>query len=203
MNISTILTLIILATGNCNLGFGGSDHNHKNEKSEKHKHDQKVGHDDEKNQKYSTQNHDSHAEKDSHGEHEHGGHDDEHGHEASKFGKDKAIEEVKNGGRQFKLGKSAIKTLKLKTIKLDSPVAGAFEVPSSSIVDFQKEIAVYRKTGSWFELVEVSVIRRAKYSTQIKSKKLSKGDEIVNTGVSLLHVAHLEASGQGGQGHVH
>ena len=52
-------------------------------------------------------------------------------------------------------------------------------------------------------MIHVEVVKRGKYGTQIKSKDLSENDQIVAEGIGLLRVAHLEASGQGGQGHVH
>jgi hypothetical protein len=71
------------------------------------------------------------------------------------------------------------------------------------VVDFQNKLGVYKRKGDWFEMVTIQVVHRGKYSAQIKSSKLFKSDQIVSHGVPLLRVAHLEASGQGGQGHVH
>ena len=167
-----------------------------------------------------------HSKKDDHSEHEHGKEDDHskhdhekeddhskhdhgkegehgHGHEEEKFGKGKAIEEIKKDGKLFKLADGAIKTLKIDTIQLDRADKGVYEVPSSTIVDYQNEVGVYRKVGNWFEIINVKIIERRKYSSRIQSKELSQKNEIVSQGVNLLRVTHLEASGQGGQGHVH
>ena len=132
---------------------------------------------------------------------DHKGHDD-HGDEG-KFGKGKAIIEVKEEGKHFKLSEEAIKTLKIDTVRLDPPTKGLFEVPSNAIIDFQDKTGVYRKKGQWIEIVIVKVVKRGKYGTLIESKDLAQNDQIVVNGVGLLRVAHLEASGEGGQGHVH
>ena len=52
-------------------------------------------------------------------------------------------------------------------------------------------------------MVIIKVVKRGKYGAQIESKDLAQNDQIVVNGVGLLRVAHLEASGEGGQGHVH
>lgn len=180
-------TFIIFAGLNLyNVSFAKSDHKGDDHKEDHHKHKKKDDHKD----------HD-HGAKDKHSS---SGHDD-HGEE--KFGKGKAILEVKKEGKLFKLAAGAIKTLKIESIKLDSDTNNTYEVPASSVVDFQDEIGVYKRKGNWFELVDIKIINMGKYSSRIQSKNLSKGDEIISKGVALLRVAHLEASGQGGKGHVH
>ena len=178
----------------------GHDHNKKKKKKKKKKkHDDHKGHDHLDEHKHNEgEKHDDHS---SHkGEDDHSGHDD---HGGPKFGKGRAIVEIKNEGKLFKLATGAIKTLSLQTVKLDTPNKGFYEIPSSAVVDFQDEIGIYRQKGDWFELVEVKVVQRGKYSAKVNSPKLAKNDQIVSQGVPLLRVAHLEASGQGGQGHAH
>lgn len=210
-----LLTIIILGLGFGNLAFSEDDHDHsghdhsKKEKAQSHD-DHKKHKEDHKGHEHDE--HDSHGHDEKKGHHEgddHKHHEDKHGHSGhdhhggSKFGEGKAIVEVKKEGKLFKLATGAIKTLKLQTIDLDSSKKGVFEIPASAVVDFQDEIGIYRRNGDWFEMVEVKVVQRGKYSAKIKSSKLVKNDKIVSQGVALLRVAHLEASGQGGQGHVH
>lgn len=190
----TIITFtMILGLGFYNISFAESGHNHKN-----HAHDKEKSHGHEDN----LDAHKGHDDHDSHKGEKHG-HSDHGDHGAPKFGKGKAIVEVKKEGKFFKLATGAIKTLKVQTIKLDSSNNKVFEIPASAVVDFQDEIGIYRRNGDWFEMVEVKLIQRGKYSAKIKSSHLAKNNQIVSQGVALLRVAHLEASGQGGQGHAH
>lgn len=213
------MAVVGLTFGNFTYAESGDDHSgydHKEEegkqkkkKKKAHKHEEHKGHK-EGEKKHDDHGHDdeekghdhSKEDKHKHGEEE-GGHADHDEHEVSKFGAGKAILEVNGEGKRFRLAKGAIKTMELKSVKLESPSNGVYEVPASSVVDFQDEIGVYKRNGDWFELVEIKVVQRGKYAAKIKTKELSAGDEIVNTGVALLRVAHLEASGQGGKGHVH
>lgn len=191
-----LVTFVGLSIGNYTFAesdrdHSGNDHSQEETKSKKKenkssRHEDHEGHDDHE-----------HAEEEPHGHSSHG----DHG--GSKFGKGKAIVEVQGEGKRFQLAKGAIKTMGLKSIKLDSSSQGVYEVPASSVVDFQNEIGIYKRQGDWFELIDVKVVQRGKYAAKIKASDLSAGDEIVNGGVALLRVAHLEASGQGGQGHVH
>ena len=219
--ITTFAILLGLSVYNISFAEDGHDHkghDHKEKKAkhskDEHKHDDEDGHNHKKKKKHDDHKGHDHKDEHKHGkdekhddhsshkgdEHGHSGHDD---HGSPKFGKGKAIVEVKNDGKHFKLALGAIKTLKLQTIKLDSPTKGTFEIPASAVVDFQDELGVYRRNGDWFEMVEIKVVHRGKYSAKIKSAKLKKSNQIVSQGVPLLRVAHLEASGQGGQGHVH
>lgn len=181
--------------------LSGHDHSKKttegqHDKDDSHKHeDEAHDHKEDKSHKHDEKSEEGHG----HNEDGHG-----HGeHESAKFGKGKAILEVKNDGRYFRLAETAIKTLGLKSVKIKSNGGGSFEVPSSSVVDFQDEIGIFKRKGDWFELVEIKIVERGKFAAKVTAKELSSGDEIVNEGVALLRVAHLEATGQGGQGHVH
>ena len=173
----------------------GHDHSKHEKKKDAHaNHDDHSGHDDHKGGD-DHKGHDDHS-----GHDDHKGHDD---HGGEKFGVGKGIVEVKEGGKHFKLSKDAMKTLKLDTVRLDPATKGTYEVPTKSVVTHQGKTGVYRKKGAWFEMISVQVVKRGKYGAQIKSKKLSRDDLVVSEGVGLLRVAHLEASGQGGKGHVH
>ena len=50
-------------------------------------------------------------------------------------------------------------------------------------------------------LLLIEVVKRNQKTTRIKSSLLKENFQIVTQGVALLRVAHLEALGQGGQGH--
>ena len=138
---------------------------------------------------------------DAHASDKHHDHHDEHG--GSKFGARKAIVEVEGGGNKFRLSENAIKILGVETKTIVTANDGVYEIFSKSIVEFQDEIAVFRRSGDWFQLVEITIQQRGKSISLVKASQLSAGDEIVMAGVALLRVAHLEASGQGGQGHIH
>ena len=199
----TVALILFFVFGN--IGFAESDHDHsghshRKEEPKKKGHDHPNEDEEEHDIGHEEDKHHDHKKEENHDEATHGEHDD---HADSKFGEGKAITEVKGEGKRFKLADTAIKTLGLKSIKLEPWKNGVFEVPTSSVVDFQDEIGIFKRQGDWFELVEVSVVQRGKFGAKIKTNKLVAGDEIVNEGVALLRIAHLEASGQGGQGHVH
>jgi len=180
----------------------GSDKSHLTNEDYQNSHEEKHYSD---TQKHDEEGHDDH-EKHKEGNHEDHDEEDEESHEDHGrvfFGEGKAMVEVKEEGKHFRLSKGAINTIKLQSIKLDSPSKGIFEVPASSIVDFQDKIGIYKQNGDWFELVEVSLIQRDKHSAQINSNGISVSDYIVNRGAALLRIAHLQASGPGGQGHAH
>ena len=80
---------------------------------------------------------------------------------------------------------------------------GVIEVLASALVTFQDKSGVYKRSGDWFEMISVKVVKKGRYSVEIGADSLSQGDEIVDRGAALLRVAHLQASGQGGQGHIH
>lgn len=176
------------------------DHKHDHDKEEKHEHDEKAeeGHaHEEKGHSHEEKGH-SHEEKGH--SHEEGGHG--HG-EGSKFGPGKAIEEVKGEGKQFRLSQKAVSIMSLKTEPLRSVVNERARVPASSLVFFQEEVGVYVLRDGWFQLIELELLNSDGKNANVKTKYLKPTDLIVTGGVALLRIAHLEASGQGGQGHVH
>ncbi len=207
MNNLLITSILMFLLGLSTLSKASTTGHGKKDDHSKHDNGKEEGHSEHEHGKEDDHSEHDNGKEEGHSEHEHGkveGHSEhEHGHEEEKFGKGKAIEEVKKEGKLFKLADGAIKTLKIDTIQLDRSEKGIYEVPTSAIVDYQNEVGVYRKVGNWFEIINVKIIERSKYSTRIQSKELSQSNEIVNQGVNLLRVAHLEASGQGGQGHVH
>ena len=185
------------------------DHKHDGDKEkgdhDEHKHDEKNekdhGEHDHKNDNPKVDGHEE--ESDAHGHHDEG--EGDHGeHESSKFGPGKAILEVKNEGKNFKLSSDSEKVI---GIKFKSPISAnkkhQFRVPSGSIVEYQENIGIFRKRGDWYELIEADVVETIKNESLIYSKKLDINDKVIFAGVGLLRVAHLEASGQGGKGHAH
>ena len=124
-------------------------------------------------------------------------------HEGGNFGEGKAILDVTENGYKFKLSERAIKTIKLK-IQVISPLGeNTFRVPKSSLISFGEQFGVFVVRNGWFEIVEIKVKNRKNNAINIISRKLSKSDQIVVSGVPLLRIAQLEASGEGGEGHGH
>ena len=103
----------------------------------------------------------------------------------------------------FELGKKAITTFSLKTIEVVSYGKNKFKIPKSALLIFGEKKGVYKKVGNEFTLIEVLVHKKIKNSFLINSHELKKNDQIVHKGVPLLRVAHLEASGEIGEGQGH
>ena len=131
----------------------------------------------------------SHAEKDDH--------------EGSSFGEGMAIIDVHDNGHRFKLSDKAIASLKLKHEAISSLDKGTYKISKNTLVSFGEEFGVFVVRDGWFELIEVEIKSRKKDFISISSKNLNKSDQIVVSGVPLLRVAQLEASGEGGEGHGH
>ena len=108
--------------------------------------------------------------------------------------------EQKSANR-FKLSESAIKTLGIKLTGVG--VKEKFEVPLSSLVVFQDELGVFVADGKWFEMVHVKLLDKNQISAFIHAEELGSNSKVASKGVSLLRVAHLQASGEGGHGHAH
>lgn len=131
-------------------------------------------------------------------------HSEEEEHETSRFGPGKAILEVKNEGQYFKLSPVAEKAIGLKSqLPIATDEEHHFKVPQSSIVEYQEYIGIYRKKAGWYELVDVKIIKTTDSESLIYSKNLKSDDQIIFTRVGLLRIAHLEASGQGGEADEH
>ena len=164
---------------------GDGDHDHQHDEEENHNDHSKDG-----------DGHEGHADHNEHSDH------DDHGDEG--FGEGKAIVDVKNEGESFKLADEAISLLGLEygTIK-KSVIKNVFIVPTKAIIYFNDEKGIFVKNSGWFKLVDVKLIKRNSNWSQVKSNSLSLGEKIVVSGTGLLRVAHLQASGQGGQGHAH
>ncbi len=130
---------------------------------------------------------------------------DEHEH-SEESSKSKTILSVKNGGRRFELSKKAISTLKLKYGPCDHSKDNIVQIPNESLVSFGNEYGIFIHSSDWFELIEVQVESRSKENSIVSADYFSEKNrpcEIVVSGVPLLRVAQLEASGEGGEGHGH
>ncbi len=193
--------------------FASDDHDH--EKKDKHDHavekdhKEEDGHDHGKEEKHDEKDSDEHGHGDE-GHSDHGEEKDGHGHEeeSSKFGPGKAILGVKNEGQKFQLSPDSIQFLKIgfsKITRLPAPgvASQSFSIPSEALVSFQNKKGVFILEDGWIELVEVNVLRKDGSQTFVESKAIHNGDEVATKGVPFLRVAHLEASGQGGEGHAH
>ena len=181
-------------------GHGDGDHKgHDHGKKHKDKGASHEAHEHEHDEK----NHDDHSGHVEHGDHGgHGDHDDHGG--ASKFGPEKAIVEVKNEGAFFKLSKEANQALKVKASPLGNFKQGSnFTVPKKSVVFFQNEVGIFVVENDWIQLVSIKVNFQEKDRVNISGDRLNSSMNLIIAGVPLVRVAHLEASGQGGQGHAH
>lgn len=199
------------------------DHSHeshsKSAKQEEHSHGKDHDHDEHDSIEEQGHSHDDHAhdtnedshKHDSHADHkdEHGSHgdsDDGHGHDshgAEAFGTGKAITEVFNEGEKFKLSADSEALLKIKTTPLSSRDSNSYVVKNAAIVRYQGKIGVFIKRDGWFQLIELKTAKKVKATWIIKGTQFKSSDAVVIGGIPLLRVAHLQASGQGGQGHVH
>ena len=121
-----------------------------------------------------------------------------------RFGPGKAILEVKNDGQLFKLSTHAEQVMGIKlALPVKSPGKHYFKVPKSSIVKYQEKVGIFRKHDNWYELIKIKRVRTVGSDILIYTQKLTSHDQLAVAGVGLLRVAHLEASGQGGEGHAH
>ncbi len=192
----------------------GEKHSHESEES--HQHDSHSDHGEEhedhskkeehahSHDELESDKHDSHA--DHSKKYEESGHDHGHGHDshgAEAFGEGKAITEVFNEGEKFKLSVESESLLNIKASKIKQTDSTTFIVKSSAIVRYQGKLGVFIKKNGWFKLIEIESATVSTKTWTIRSKQLSENELVVDTGVPLLRVAHLQASGQGGQGHAH
>lgn len=133
------------------------------------------------------------------GSHQHG-HD---GHAGGEYSPDKAITKVEREGERFQLNEKAEKALRISTAPVKAMAKGRFLVPQSALVSFQDEFGVYVKRGKEYSLLKAGSVARKGDHFQVVLNGADSMENIVISGVALLRVAHLQASGQGGEGHVH
>ena len=103
----------------------------------------------------------------------------------------------------FELSPKAIKLMQIETAPIKLQKSDRFILPYTALVSYGEEYGVYRFDGEHFELINLTNIKKEKSAFNFKSDLLKKGDLIVIKGAPLLRVAHLQASGQGGEGHGH
>ena len=135
---------------------------------------------------------------------------DSHSHEneshSSEGNAGKAILEIEDDGSKFKLSSLAIKSIKLKYKKCEKLEGSKIKIPQVALVSFGNEFGVFVHRSDWFELVEVKVVSQSENSRIVSAPYFSNIKahcEIVVSGVPLLRIAQLEASGEGGEGHAH
>ncbi|MFW7382220.1 MAG: hypothetical protein ACOH5I_25695 [Oligoflexus sp.] len=166
------------------------DHEHASE--DKHQHEEDKG------------SHDEHRHEDEEDGHEdHGDHDD---HDEESFGENKAIQEVKNEGQEFRLSEAAINRLGVQTKPLNAQRKGQayfVVIPKSYLVFSQNEVGLFVSRDRWFRFLHAEVVKTVGNNYEIKISEIPDGHELVTEGVPLLRVAQLEAMGKGGKGHVH
>jgi hypothetical protein len=148
-----------------------------------------------------------HSEKEDKGKHDdHGGeesHGHGHGNEESRFGKGKAIEETKSDGNAFRLSPEAERVLAVRLGSVTRIGESAFQVPASALVEFQDRYGIFVKRDGWFWMLPIKLSGNDGTRVRLESGRLKDNDQVVVSGTPLLRVAHLEATGQGGQGHAH
>jgi uncharacterized membrane protein YukC len=147
-------------------------------------------------------------EKENHAEikHEEGEHEDHHDHHKEKFGPNKAIQEVKDGGLMFRLSEPSLERLRIETTSLTGKRQGSFrviKVSRSSLVFSRNEVGLYLMHDRWVQFVAAEITGNEGEKYVVKIKEPSAGYHLVTDGVALLRVAQLEAMGKGGRGHVH
>ena len=120
---------------------------------------------------------------------------DEEGEENS-FGKGKAIVEVKDEGKEFKLSAESIKLLEIKYVPVQSKLnEKTLTISQSSLVTYQDKMGIYLFSNGWFKLSEIKIIKRENNKLLVKVMRISTKDNLVVSSVGLLRVAHLQALG--------
>ena len=179
------------------------EHSHKKEtESHKEDHEHEKSHGDEEDHEH---DHKREQENGKHGGHDEGDFEGSHGHEHGEesFGKGKAITAVYNEGEKFKLSSESEKLLGIKATPLKQSDNGKFKISNDSLVRYQNHLGVFIKEDGWFVLINLDNVKQTETYVLIESSRLKDGMQVVSSGVPLLRVAHLQASGQGGKGHAH
>lgn len=134
----------------------------------------------------------------SHGE---GDGDDE---SESQFGEGKAISAVSEGGERFKLAERSTELLGIKAAAIKALSKQTFKIPKLALVRSRADYGVYVVREGWIQLIEVELLNGPRSGeVKILSKKLKQKDMIIVSGLGFVRVAHVQASGKGGEGHDH
>lgn len=195
------LVLLIIQTTPHPL-YGEDEHDHT---AEADSHDSEEKHSDHAaDEKHSADDH--HAESDSgHAGEDHSDHD-EHS-TPSSVGPGKAVVEVQNDGRRFKLSKEAETFLGIKVDPIKFSGGESVELPAQSLVEFQDKQGIFVKDGDFFELLPVTIRSRTDKLIVISAHALLRLNlaklSIAVSGLGMLRATHLQLTGQGGQGHAH
>ena len=132
-------------------------------------------------------------------EKDHAHHEDESAkHEESNSNEDHQEEE-----EEFELSAKAIKLMKIEAVPIKALKSNEYGIPNSALVRYGEKYGIYKFDGEHFKLINLTNIKKEQTVFISKSELLKTGDLIVVKGVPLLRVAHLQASGQGGEGHGH
>ncbi len=201
-----------------NRSYGESDHDHSEHSEKKEKGHGDDDHESQHGNKKNENSHDYDAKEDQSGhdhkekaknEEGHGhdeekeGDDDGHSESNSSVGPDKAIIESRNEGQSFKLSKESEQFIGVQTAKINSSDNVNFQIQKNSLVEYQDKHGVFVKRNGWFELIPVTIKKRLPQSVLIVSHKIKSNDLIVVRGKGMLRAAHLQLTGQGGEGHAH
>ncbi len=127
---------------------------------------------------------------------------DQHKDEPAKHEENKMKEDHQEE-KEFKLSAKAIKLMQIETVPIKAQRPNEFSIPNSALVRYGEKYGVYKFDGENFELINLTNIKKKKSVFTSKTEFLKTGDLIAVKGVPLLRVAHLQASGQGGEGHGH
>lgn len=151
---------------------------------------------------HSEEKHDSHEKEADHADHVDA--DDhkteEHGVSANdQVGIGKGIVEA-NEVSGFKLSPEAEKNFEIKKINVSSQVV---EIPNGAIVTAVNEINIFRYRSGFYRRIDFDFVSKGRGKTQIKSKDLKVGDEIIISGLGFLRLAEIAAFGGAPEGHSH
>ena len=150
---------------------------------------------------HEEERHEDERHENDHSEDDH--HDDHDDHGSSGVGEGKAILEVQKEGNRFKLSKESKEFLKISTAPIESLGGQQYRIPSTALVSYQKHSGIYIFDNEWFEIKEVKVISSDNGTAFVSAVEILAGSKVAVSGLGFLRAAHLQASGQGGQGHAH
>lgn len=196
-----VLNILMSSPG---LGESSHSHDHEDPKKEHEEKDHKKTYQ-EKSESEVHKDHKEHAGHQDHTEDSHGDHgadEHEHGSHDEKLGEGKAIIEIKRDGDRFRLSTEAIALIGIQSETIEADATGIYRFDRSALVFYGNNVGLYTNQDDWFEIVELSDVSIKGQSVELGAKTKLNG-KVVTKGVALLRVAHLEATGQGGQGHVH
>jgi len=121
------------------------------------------------------------------------------------FGTSTAYSSEKNQDEyaEFEISAKAIKLMKIESAPLKIKELNSFTISTSALISYGEKYGVYKFDGEHFKLIPLASVKKGKSVFKGNSKLLKNGDLIVVKGAPLLRVAHLQVSGQGGEGHGH